>query len=172
MLVEGLSLQDVVQSPGNGQGPVLPNLHVVTAGSKAPNPAELLGGDAMARFMEQARREYDMVIYDSCPAMFLADNAALASACDGVALVLHAGQTKTSVAQRAHKQLQTVDGNVLGVVLNKVKAREMKSYGSYGGYYYYSQDYYYEDYKDDEDVEQIDQASARREALPEDTTRT
>ena len=171
VLVEDLSLEQVVQSPGNGQA-VLENLHVLTAGSKTPNPAELLGGEAMARFMVRAREEYDMVIYDSCPAMFLADNAALASACDGVALVVHAGQTKKSAAHRARKQLEVVDGTILGVVLNKVKAREMGSYGSYGGYYYYSTDYYYEEYEDEEDVERIEQAAARRAALPEDTTRS
>jgi Mrp family chromosome partitioning ATPase len=124
----------------------------------------------MLQFMEQVREHYEMVIYDSCPAMFLADNAALASACDGVALVVHAGRTKKSAARRARKQLHAVDGNMLGVVLNKVKAREMKSYGSYGGYYYYSHDYYYEDYEDDEDVETISEAQARRNALPEHAT--
>jgi capsular exopolysaccharide synthesis family protein len=160
ILVEGRSLEEVVQSPGNGQS-TLENLHVVPAGSKTPNPAELLGNERMARFMQEVRERYDMVIYDSCPAMFLADNAALASASDGVALVVHAGQTKKSAAQRAHKQLLMVDGNVLGVVLNKVKEGYMKHYGSYGGYYY-SYDYYY----DDEDVEEIGSGRPDSAALP------
>jgi tyrosine-protein kinase Etk/Wzc len=165
ILVENARLEDVVQTPGNGEGPALENLHVVTAGSKAPNPAELLVGDAMQEFMSRVRDAYDLVIYDSCPVMFLTDNAALANTVDGVTMVIAAGDTKKKVVQRAHKQLLSVNGNVIGTVLNKVKSREIKYYGSYGGYYYYSYDYYY--YDDTEDVEEVDAAKAAKPQLPE-----
>lgn len=151
MLVEGLPFEDLVQTAAAGEAE-LSNFHVMPAGSKAPNPAELLGSSAMAQFMEKAREEYDMVVYDSCPAMFVADNAALASGCDGVVVILEAAQTRRATAQRAVKQIENIDGNIIGVVLNKVQPRTMSYYGAYSGYYY-GYEYAYGDYVDEEETE-------------------
>ncbi len=149
MLVEGKRLEDLVQSPPDGGNGKLENLHILCAGSKAPNPAELLGGEAMDRFVRETREQYDMVIYDACPAMFVADAAGLASGCDGVLIVLKAAKSRRDAAERARRQLEALNGKIIGVVLNDVRPRILRYYGSYG-YYYYDYQRYYKDYGDKE----------------------
>jgi capsular exopolysaccharide synthesis family protein len=160
MLVEGRPLSELVQSPRNGDNGSLENLHVLCAGSKTPNPAELLGGEAMAKFAREAREQYDMVIYDMCPAMFVADAAPLSSGADGVVMVLKAAKTRRGAAGRARRQLEAVDGKIIGAVLTNVRPKAFGGYGYYGygygyGYGYYDYDYhrYYREYADDQEQE-------------------
>jgi len=156
MLVEGRPLSELVQSPRNGDNGSLENLHVLCAGSKTPNPAELLGGEAMAKFVREAREQYDMVIYDMCPAMFVADAAPLSSGADGVVMILKAGKTRRGAVGRARRQLEAVDGKIIGAVLTNVRPKAFGGYGYYGyGYGYYDYDYhrYYREYADDQEQE-------------------
>jgi len=142
LLAEGAPVEVLVHSPCLGSsGTALKNLHVLCAGAKAPTPAELLGGEAMTRFMETAQEHYDMVIYDSCPVSFVADAAVLASNSDGVLMVLRASQTRRHAVERAQKQLEALRAKLIGVVLNDVPARVLGSY-QYG--YYYGYHYYYD----------------------------
>ncbi|KPK65281.1 MAG: hypothetical protein AMK73_03465 [Planctomycetes bacterium SM23_32] len=149
LLVEGRALQEIVQQPSDGQLEGLQNLYVLSAGAKTPNPAELLGSSAMARLVRQSREQYDVVIFDSCPAMFVADAAPIASGCDGVVIVLKASKSRCKAADRARRQLAAVNGRIIGAVLNDVRPKTLRRYGSYG-YYYYDYHRYYKDYQEDE----------------------
>ncbi len=153
LLVEGTPLEELVQAPPEGSNGELENLHILTAGPKTPNPAELLGGEAMARFVREAREKYDMVIFDAAPAMFVADAAALTSGSDGVIMILKTAKTRRGSAARARKQLEAVKGKIIGAVLNAVRPRTLRGYGYYRygyGYYYYDYHRYYEEYAHDE----------------------
>ena len=125
--------------------PVLPELHVLGCGVIPPNPAELLGSEAMARILEEARSLYSMVIIDSPPALALTDASILAPMVDGVMLVIRAGDTAREAALRAHEQLKRVGAPVLGAILNGILADQV--YGSYYQHYYYTE-YYREKPKD------------------------
>jgi Mrp family chromosome partitioning ATPase len=58
-----------------------------------------------------------MVVIDSPPLLAVTDAAVLASAVDGVVLVVSAKRTKTSAARSAASTIERVGGRVLGVVL-------------------------------------------------------
>ncbi len=152
MLVEGRPLDELVKHPPQASNGQFENLHILTAGSKTPNPADLLGGEAMARFVREARETYDMVIFDTAPAMFVADAAPLTSGCDGVIMVVRAARTKRGAADRARRQLEAVKGKIIGAVLNGVRPRVLRGYGysQYGyGTYYYDYHRYCEEYADE-----------------------
>jgi len=151
LLVEGIPLSQLVQRQAD---PSLGGLHILSAGARTPNPSELLGAPTMARFVAQARQQYDMVIFDCCPALFVADAAGLASSCDGIVLVMKAAKTRRNAADLARKQLEALNGNVIGAVLNHVRPRALRAYGS-GGYYYYEYHRYYKDYGDGEDEDEL-----------------
>ncbi|MFW6157925.1 MAG: GumC family protein [Planctomycetota bacterium] len=149
LLVEGEKLEDLVKTvPDADNEEVRENLHVLCAGRKTPNPAELLGGEAMAAFMKDAAERYDAVIYDSCPVPFLADNAPLSVNSSGTILVLRSGATRRDAARRARKQLQTVKGNLIGAVVNEVRPKTLKGY-RYRYQYYYHYHQYYNQYQGD-----------------------
>src|SRR5262249_6685814 len=63
------------------------NLQVLTCGARVPNPAELLGSEAMTQLIQALRQEADMVVFDTPPCLPVTDAEVLASQLDGVALV-------------------------------------------------------------------------------------
>jgi tyrosine-protein kinase Etk/Wzc len=94
------------------------NLDVLPAGALPPNPSELLGSAAMLRFLEELRAAYEMVIFDSPPALAAPDAAVLGAATDGVILVLRAGETNPAAARRALELFRSANARVAGAVLN------------------------------------------------------
>ncbi|MBN1262573.1 MAG: CpsD/CapB family tyrosine-protein kinase, partial [Anaerolineae bacterium] len=114
------------------------SLRVVTVGSRAPDSTELLASQTFKRFIADLREQADVVVFDSPPVLAVSDAAVLSTLVDGVVLVMDAGKTRSPAAVQAAERLASVGGVILGVVLNRVKARS-------GGYYYY---YYYHDYTD------------------------
>lgn len=120
----GLTSAILDEIKGNSGG-ILPlqrtaveNLRVLPSGPLPPNPAELLASSAMDRIIAALRAEADFVLFDSPPVVAVTDAAVLARKVDGVLLVVSAGQTKRDHAARAKQQLEKVNANILGVVLN------------------------------------------------------
>ncbi len=115
----------------------LENLKVVTAGPAPPNPAELLGSERFSTLVEQFREDFDYVILDAPPVQLVSDPAIIASQTDGVLLALDAQNTRKMSVRRSVRSLQSVGANVLGTVMNNVRASD----GAYYGYTYsYTQD--------------------------------
>lgn len=112
------------------------HLRVVSVGSRAPDSTELLASQTFKRYIAELREQADVVVLDSPPVLAVSDAAVLSTLVDGVVLVMDAGKTRIPAAVQAAERIASVGGVILGVVLNRVKARS-------GGYYYY---YYYHDY--------------------------
>ena len=110
-------------------------MDVLGAGTHPPNPSELLGGARMRKALDAFRERYDMVLLDTPPLIAGPDAAILGSLCDGVLLVVRAGQTEREAGQQAVRQLHTVGARVLGAVLNDPDG-ELPKYSSYYSYQY------------------------------------
>lgn len=98
----------------------LANLHYILSGPVPPNPAVLVGTDAMKRFVARVAESYDYVIIDSAPVGLFSDAAILSTFTDGVLLVANHGETTKSDFQNAKERIEHVHGTVLGAVLNRV----------------------------------------------------
>lgn len=110
------------------------NLHVLTSGPIPPNPSELLSSKRFAALLEELRQKYDVVIVDTPPILAVADAQIVSTLCDGVVLVLNAGQVKRDLAVKAKTALEHAKARILGVVLNNL---ERKAADAYYYYYYY-----------------------------------
>ncbi len=135
----GLSNAILQANPGvteHLQDTPVENLRVLTSGPIPPNPAELLGSERMQAVIEELKGEADLVLFDSPPALVVADAAILGTRTDGALVVYDAGHTRRSAARQAVEELRRVQVNPLGVVLNRLSRRR-------GGYYYYYHYYYY-----------------------------
>ncbi|MBI1745032.1 MAG: polysaccharide biosynthesis tyrosine autokinase [Acidobacteria bacterium] len=121
------------------QGTRIPKLHVIPSGPLPPNPAELLTSERMNQGLEQLSKLFDYVIIDSPPLLLVTDGYILSSIVDGVILVVRADKVPKELLQRTKQNLEEVNANVLGVVLNNVDTRAGR-YG-YGGYYHYDYTY-------------------------------
>jgi protein-tyrosine kinase len=108
------------------------NLDIITTGPIPPNPSELLGSMAMARFINEVSAIYDRVVFDTPPVIAVTDAQILATQVDGVFLVVNSGKTNRDMALKAKTLLCNVKANILGCVLNN---RELEG----ENYYYYYQ---------------------------------
>ncbi len=117
------------------------NLEILPVGSISPNPTELLASPQMREFIEKARHEYGLIIFDTCPVMGLADAPLLSRLVDGTIFVLEANKVHFGQAKAAIKRVRGAGGNILGVILTKYRALEAgQSYNYQYGYYQYGQD--------------------------------
>uniref|UniRef100_A0A7C5Z1W6 non-specific protein-tyrosine kinase n=1 Tax=Caldicellulosiruptor owensensis TaxID=55205 RepID=A0A7C5Z1W6_9FIRM len=131
LLVENKKFEEIVQKDG------VEGLDLITSGPIPPNPAELLGSKKFENFLNTISQSYDYTIIDTPPCGSLTDAAIISRIVDGVILVASAGEVQIEAIQQAKENLQKVNANIIGVVLNKVK-RQTSSYYYYYYYYYYS----------------------------------
>ncbi|UCG94458.1 MAG: polysaccharide biosynthesis tyrosine autokinase [Candidatus Aerophobus sp.] len=129
------------------------NLSVLTSGSAPSNPSELLGSGRMRSLVEQVKKEYDYVVFDTPPLMSVSDGAVLASQADGILVVISPGKLRREIALRTKELLDRIGTPVLGCVLNGVEP-------SHSNYYYYY--HYYHSYADSEGKETIRQRKKKK----------
>jgi capsular exopolysaccharide synthesis family protein len=110
-----------------------PGLRILTSGPLAPNPAELLGSNRMQGVLGRLRESADLVIFDSPPLHAVTDAAVISSFVDGTLLVIDAGRSRRRIVRVGREALTRAGANVLGVVLNRVAARNHFGYGGYYG---------------------------------------
>jgi len=122
--------------------PQLPNLFVLPAGPKPPNPAELLSSTVFQDELARWRKAFDHIIIDTPPVLSVTDAVILSVQADSVILVLRSGYTKRHDFRRAHDVLASVNARITGVVVNAFDTRASGYYGYYGYYSYVYGDTY------------------------------
>ena len=118
-----------------------PYLDIIAAGPPSRRASDLIGS-RMVELLEEASKEYDLIIVDSPPLLGFAEPLQMATAADGVIVVTKAGQTSRKAVATVIQTLQRLRANVVGVVLNQVKKDMSDSYYYYGYYrkYYSTED--------------------------------
>lgn len=108
------------------------NLYVLTSGPIPPNPAEMLGSQALNDLIKEVKEKYDLLLFDSPPVLAVTDAQIIANKCDGTILVINSGNTVSEAALKAKELLLNSKAKILGVVLNRKKAKESQYYYYYG----------------------------------------
>lgn len=124
-------IDDILKTPG------MDNLHIVTAGTKPPNPSEILSSNRFKELLKEASKDYNFIFVDAPPVMPVADASDIATLVDGVILVYMTGKIGRGVLRRVKANLENVDAKLTGVILNKVKSDAGGEYYQYHSYYYY-----------------------------------
>ena len=118
----------------------IPNLWILPAGPRPPDPAELISSHMMDATLKDLLKRFTQIVIDSPPLLLVTDAVILSAMVDGVILVVSSGTTARGALSRAHRILENAGSRVLGMVLNKVDMRFDTYYGSYYGPY--RQSYY------------------------------
>ena len=107
-----------------------PRLNALTSGPLPPNPTELLGSPQMASLLKDLGEGFDVVLLDTPALLSVADAAVLAPVVDRIVWVVALAQTRRDDAQTVRRQLMTVDGETIVVVINR--AGSDSDYTAYG----------------------------------------
>jgi succinoglycan biosynthesis transport protein ExoP len=113
------------------------NLYLLPCGPLPPNPAELLMSKRFAAVLEELKKRFDRIILDSPPLHGLTDAVVLSRHTDGALLVVRAGRTLRDDARRASREIRSVNGQIVGVILNEFDMEDRR-YGYYYRYGYYN----------------------------------
>ncbi|MFI5021905.1 MAG: GumC family protein [Alphaproteobacteria bacterium] len=129
------SLEDVVEiDPHSG-------VHFITAGSRAPNPVDLLGSQEMKKLLTRLSSLYDLVVIDSPPLLPVSDAMVLARVVDKTIFLIRWEKTKREAALLGLKLLIEAGANVAGIALTQVDVRKHATYDYSDSGYYYSSSY-------------------------------
>jgi capsular exopolysaccharide synthesis family protein len=111
--------------------PTVPGLDVITGGSRAAQPGDLLESPRLHHLMALAREAYDVVILDGPPALAYADALPLGSLADGVVLVVDPRRTPRRAAQQVVSTLKQARIPILGLVANRTEMPDKSGYSRY-----------------------------------------
>jgi succinoglycan biosynthesis transport protein ExoP len=125
------SMDDIFLIPG------LDNLHILGHGHTPPNPTELISSKKMDQLIVELRDNFDVILVDGPPLLPVADSLIIAKKVDGVVLVYMVGNAPRSSLRLTKERLETVNANILGLVLNDIRPETSgTTYSAYSMYAY------------------------------------
>jgi len=125
-----LASEEIFLAPG------LENLSIITCGSVAPQPSEWLSLPRAREFFQEVSEAFDVVLVDVPPALPVPDAMIVGRMVDASAIVYEVGQTSRESMRRALQSLRNNGVNILGFVLNALRA-EYASQSDFSAYTYY-----------------------------------
>lgn len=118
-----------------------PNLMVFCAGSRVPNPSELLASAQMEQLLEMLEKKFDYIVIDSAPLNMVSDTYPVIKKTDGVLMVVYQHKSDYKELDKTMRSLEMMDCKVLGFVLNGAFDKKRKRYDKYGYGYGYGYGY-------------------------------
>lgn len=95
------------------------NLDLVISGHElVDHPSQLLHSSRMEQFLEEMKKAYDLIIFDTPPLLPYSDGQIIAQHVDGAVLVVRNRKTARQEAIKARERLLATNAKVLGVVYN------------------------------------------------------
>jgi capsular exopolysaccharide synthesis family protein len=118
--------------------PGIDNLKILTVGMNVSNHMEILENARLAPLIEEWKRDFDLIIFDTPPILIFVDALLLARQVDAAVLVYGAGKVSRMALKRAKEQLQNFvsKDKLIGVAINNLQAMEMGTLYGYGDYNY------------------------------------
>lgn len=152
-------LEGRVDIGGAIQRTEVPNLSVMTAGTPAKQPAELLAGPVFGELLRTLRSEFDRIVIDTVPVLAVSDVLLLGEHAELVCLVIRSAKTSRKCVLRARDMLANAGCKPSGVILNQLVFRPGSGYSRYIGKYGAPENYGKERRREAEESESLEPAS-------------
>lgn len=118
------------------------NLHFINAGTLMDNPTELLTNGRIEQLISELEHEYDLVIMDTAPIVFVTDAFLLTNLADATLFVVRHNHTPKMALKRLDEKLAINPLNNPAIIFNGIKTRGfVKNNYGYGYEYVYGKDY-------------------------------
>lgn len=119
---ETITLNDAIHNDA------LSGLDVMVAGHSDPKAIQMLASPRMQQILTSLADRYDLVLIDTPPTLVGAEVLTLARMVDKVVFAIRWGRTRQEVAMEAMKQIIDARGDIAGVVMTRVIAKEYRRY--------------------------------------------
>jgi polysaccharide biosynthesis transport protein len=130
-LLKQRTLEEVIQKTK------VPTLDFLASGKLPSSSMSILGSPQMKETIQELKRRYDFIFFDSPPLLGISDASVLASEMDMVLQVIQYRRYPQPMTLRAKQMILKVGGNLVGIVLNNINMSQDESYYYYSGYYEY-----------------------------------
>ena len=117
---------------------VTPGLDVISAGTKPPNPAELLLNGRLSALLEWGKDKYDIILLDSAPLLPVGDAVIVSQLVSNTFLVLRFEKSTPAEAIESLRRLENVGGRTKGIIFNGLRLDRLRYGYQYRQYYGYS----------------------------------
>ena len=114
---------------------LIPQLSVMIRGSEPRNLTSLIHSDRISQLLEQVRKQFDVVLIDTPPALMFPDARLLGRMSDGAILVLRSGVTDRTSALSVRRQMQEDGTPILSTILNDCDMSGSPNQKGYASYY-------------------------------------
>lgn len=111
------------------------NIDILTAGSRTPNPQELLLSDAFKATIDKLKDSYEHIIIDTAPTQAVSDAIIVSKYTDNLLFVVKADATNEKVVSNGLERFMSIGRRIDGVILNQVNVKKSRSSDAYMGYY-------------------------------------
>jgi polysaccharide biosynthesis transport protein len=115
----------------------LPTLDFIASGKLPSSSMSILGSAQMKETIQELKRRYEFIFFDSPPLLGVSDASILASEMDMVLQVIQYRRYPQPMTLRAKQMILKVGGNLVGIVLNNINMSQDENYYYYSGYYEY-----------------------------------
>jgi capsular exopolysaccharide synthesis family protein len=130
-LLKQRPLEEVIQKTK------LPTLDFMPSGKLPSSSMSILGSAQMKETIQELKRRYEFIFFDSPPLLGVSDASILASEMDMVLQVVQYRRYPQPMTLRAKQMILKVGGNLVGIVLNNINMSQDENYYYYSGYYEY-----------------------------------
>ena len=97
----------------------LPNLSILTAGTKVPNPQELLSRIDFAELLSDLEINYDIILLDTSPLNLASDVLTVVSKAKAAIIVARKDYTLATEIQHLNQQLNLTGAQIIGSILQE-----------------------------------------------------
>ena len=118
---------------------ISPNLHILPGGSVPPNPTELVSRPVFDETIEELKKHYDYIIFDTAPIGLVTDTSIIAHVADVGIMVCRADYTPKAAYQNINNLQRDQIFSKIATIVNDIDMKLRKnSYGyNYGRKYGY-----------------------------------
>jgi capsular exopolysaccharide synthesis family protein len=119
---------------------------ILLAGDIPPNPTLLLSSERLKDVIDEFKKEYDIIIFDTAPSLLVSDSLIISKYADTTLFVFRSNITEKQLVQYAVKLTEDEKINNTAFVLNGINFKGMYGYNysySYGYGYGYNYGYGY-----------------------------
>jgi capsular exopolysaccharide synthesis family protein len=118
------------------------NLFLLIPGTAPPNPLEIISSKRFSDDLAKLRGNFDYIVIDATPLLPVSDSIVLSRLVDSVVLAVKTDDTSCDAVLDGLRRLQAARVKPVGVVMQQVDMRKVRSYGwrytaAYSGYYAY-----------------------------------